>query len=217
MTAPRTLLAIAATTAVIHAAAASAAAIDMDDPRRALGREGDVRVDAQIIQEVVSPGSPIGVTYQIENLTSTPVGIAHRIAAASYDSDTQTITLAIGAEVPQDGRMPHMVMIGPGEKKVLTAGATPALTAAIVRTGGAPRLVQIKVSILRNTEPFAAVIARQDPRNGIVLSDEQFEKWFESNDTIFLNSVPVRYSPRGGAGRENHVGADRRSSSSASF
>lgn len=217
MTAPRTLLAIAATTAVIHAAAASAAAIDMDDPRRALGREGDVRVDAQIIQEVVSPGSPIGVTYQIENLTSAPVGIAHRIATASYDSDTQTITLAIGAEVPEDGRMPHMVMIAPGEKKVLTAGATPALTAAIVRTGGAPRLVQIKVSILRDIEPFAALIGRQDPRNGIVLDDEQFEKWFESNDTIFLNSVPVRYSPRGGATRANHVGADRRNSGSASF
>lgn len=217
MTTSRVFLPLTVATALWYTVAAQASAIDMDDPRRALGREDDVRIDAQIIQETVSPGAPVGVTYQIANLTSAPVAVADRVAAASYDSETQTITLSIGAEVPQDGRMPHLVTIAPGEKKVLHAGATPLLSAGIIRTAAmAPRLVQVRVSILRDLTPFAELIATQDPRTGgTPLNDEQFEKWFESNDTIFLNSVPIRYSPRA-SGRRG-VGADRRNANDHSF
>ena len=48
----------------IYAAAANAASIDMNDPRRALGREGDVRIDAQLVSETVAHGAPIMVTWQ---------------------------------------------------------------------------------------------------------------------------------------------------------
>lgn len=180
---------------VIHAAAASAASIDMDDPRRSLGREGNVRVDAQLLRETISPGTPIGVTYQIQNLSSSSVAVADKVTDASYDADTRTITIGVGSEVPPDGNMPHMIVIAPGEKKVISTVALPLLPAEASRASFAmvPRYVQVKVAILRDVRPYAQLIEQQNGRTRVRLSDELFEQWFESNDTIFLNSVPVRF------------------------
>lgn len=183
--------------------AASADSIDMNDPRRTVGREDNVRVDAQLVRDTVSPGSPIGVTWQLENLSDSPVAVAEKVVDATYDSETQTITFAIGAEVPQDGKMPHLVMVKPGEKKVFRCGAVPALSAAATRGSlTQPRFVQVKVSILRDPAAFAKMRTEQ------VLPDDLFDKWFEANDSIFLNSVPVRFSSR--ASGSNFVGADQR-------
>jgi hypothetical protein len=200
-----TKLFLFASIALIPAGAVAAAGIDMNDPRRALGRAGDVRVDAQLVRDSVSPGTPIGVTYQIQNLSASTVAVAAKVSDASYDEDTRTITVAVGSEVPPDGNMPQMVVIAPGEKKVLQTAATPRFGAS-ARTGFAapPRYVQVKVAIMRNVEPFAALIQTQDGRTKRRLSDELFEKWFECNDTIFLNSVPVQFVPSaGGAGAES--------------
>jgi hypothetical protein len=182
---------------VLAAASLAADSIDMDDPRRSLGREGDVRIDAQLVRDTVTPGVPIGITYQIHNLSDASVAVASKVTDASYDEDSRTITLAVGSEVPPDGNMPQMVVIAPGEKKVLQAGATPVLRASSVRTAFAsiPRYVQVKVAILRDLRPFAKLIEKQDGRTKQRLSDELFDQWFESNDTIFLNTVPVRYAP----------------------
>lgn len=178
--------------------AAKAAEIDMNDPRRAVGREDDVRVDAQLTRDTVSPGTPVSVTYQIQNFTSSTVAVADKLSDASYDEDERTITLSIGAEVPVDGTMPHMVTIAPGERKILRASATPALSAGAVRATSAiaPRYVQVKVTILRDLEPFATLIAGQTASRGPRLSDEQFNRWMEGSDTIFLNAVPVGWSAR---------------------
>ena len=188
----------AAAIATLLVTAAHAASIDMNDPRRSVGREDDVRIDAQLITDTVSAGSPVGVTWQIQNFTDAAVAVATRVVAASYDEDSRTITLAIGSEVPQDGNMPAMVLVAPGEKKVFRASATPAMNAATARTlGGVPRYVQVKVSILRDLEPFIALIRSQVPNaKPQQLSDELFERWFESTDTIFLNSLPVQWSAK---------------------
>jgi hypothetical protein len=168
----------------------------MNDPRRALGREGDVRIDAQLIHETVSPGTPIAVTYQIHNLSPVPVAIAYRVTDASYDDESRTITLVIGSEVPPDGNMPQMVLIAPGEKRVLQAAATPVMSAAVrAARGGLPRFVQVKVAILRDVQPFLPLIEKQDRKVRQRLTDQQFEQWFVSNDTIYLNSLPVQYVP----------------------
>lgn len=196
MKSSKSFLVLYASIAVLSTAAASAASIDMTDPRRALGREGDVRVDAQLVRDTVTPGSPIGVTYQIQNLSESTIAIAAKVSDASYDEDTRTITVAIGSEVPPDGNMPQMIIIKPGEKRVLQSAATPALkVSTISRFAPAPRYVQVKVAILRDLRPFEELIAKQDGRTKQRLSDELFEKWFECNDTIFLNSVPVNYVP----------------------
>lgn len=176
--------------------AAAAADIDMDDPRRALGREGDVRIDAQLMRDSVTAGAPVVVTYQIHNLSTSAVAIAHKESDASYDEDNRTIVLSVGSEVPPDGNMPQMTLIPPGEKKVLTAAATPALRAAAMRPTMAivPRFVQVKVAILRDVRPYMQLIQSQNGRTKHRLSDALFDQWFESNDTIYLNTVPVRYT-----------------------
>lgn len=181
---------------IASAAALSASGIDMDDPRRSLGREGDIRIDAQLVRDTVTPGAPVGITYQIQNLSGSSVAIASKVVDASYDEDSRTITLAVGSEVPPDGNMPQMVIIAPGEKKVLQAGATPQLRAPVRSAFAAvPRYVQVKVAILRNLAPFVKLIEKQDGRTRQRLTDEQFDQWFESNDTIYLNAVPIHYAP----------------------
>ena len=197
MNSKKASLALAAS--ILLPMAAGAADIDMDDPRRAVGREDDVRIHAQLLRDTVSPGTPIGVTYQIENLTSSTVAIADKVADASYDEDSRTITVGIGSEVPVDGAMPHMVTIAPGEKKTMRAAAIPMFSAATMRGPYtiAPRFVQVKVTILRNLAPFADLIRNQpETRTGQQLSDELFDRWLEGSDTIFLNVLPVGWSPR---------------------
>jgi hypothetical protein len=208
MKSSKLFLALITSIALLHAAAATAGSIDMDDPRRALGRAGDVRIDAQLVRETVSPGAPVGITYQIQNLSTAVVAVAAKVSDASYDEDTRTITLAVGSEVPPDGNMPQMIVIAPGEKKVLQASATPRLTATATRSSFAvsPRYVQVKVAIMRDVEPFAKLIATQDGRTKRRLSDELFEKWFECNDTILLNTVPVHFVPAGAGAAETASG-----------
>lgn len=190
----KVFLALAAST-VLLATAAAAAEIDMNDPRRAVGREDDVRIDAQLTRDSISPGTPVAVTYQIQNFTGRSVAIADKLSDASYDEDERTITLAIGAEVPVDGTMPHMILIAPGEKKVLRASAMPSLTASALRAvrDHAPRYVQVKVTILREVTPFAPLI---ESGSRARLSDELFDRWMENSESIFLNALPIGWTAR---------------------
>lgn len=184
-----------------YAVAAGAAGIDMDDPRRSLGREGDIRIDAQLVRHSITPGVPIGIAYQIHNLSAAPVAIAHKVMDASYDADTRTVTITVGSEVPPDGNMPQMVLIAAGEKRLLHASATPAVSAGTLKASGmgVPRYVQLKVAILRELRDFLPIIQQQAPRVTHRLTDAQFDQWLEANDTIFLNSVPVQYTLQGGS------------------
>jgi len=190
-------------TIALATAAANAASVDMKDPRRALGREDDIRIDAQLLQEALTPSSGVHVTYRVHNQTNLPVAIADRISDSSYDSDSRTITISIGSEVPSSGAMPHLVVIGPGETKVLTGGAMVHVTPSSAHSPfvNVPRFVQIKVNVLRDLKPFERLIeqqrARQPAQVAQQLDDGLFEKWVESNDAIFLNSIPVRWDANG--------------------
>ena len=185
------ILAVAAST-ILSLAATAAESIDMNDPRRSVAREDNVRIDAQLSRDTASPGAAIGVTYQIQNFTDTPVAVADKLSTATYDEDLRTITVSIGSEVPADGTMPHMVTIGPGEKKVLRAAAVPTLNASAMRDslGTSPRYVQVKVTILRDLTAFTATRARQQ------LTDAQFDRWMENSETFLLNAVPIGWSSR---------------------
>ena len=204
--------------ALLATTSAAATTVDMNDPRRALGREDDVRVDAQLHQDTVSPGSPVGVVYQIQNMTSKPVAVADKTTECSYDPETRTITLTIGSEIPTSGNLPHMVIVAPGEKKTFSASALLRVNLPSGRSPfiAEPRLVQVKVNILRDLAPFATLLERQTktPTSTIALTDAQFDQWMESNDAIFLNTIPVRYSPRS---RNNSTDAERRESATGSF
>ena len=194
---------------LVSAAAAQAAHVDMKDPRRALGREDDVRVEAQLVQDTVSSGSPIGVTYEVQNLSAGWIAVADKVASADFDADSRTITLSIGAEVPKNGALPHMVMIAPGEEKTFSAGASADIATPSSRSPFVvvPRFVQITVNFLRDVRPFRDLIARQavlaQSQPSIALSDAQFDAWMQSNDSVILNALPVAWKAGGHTGSPN--------------
>jgi len=192
----RLFLLLVATIVSLYAAGANASGVDMKDPRRALGREDDVRIDAQLSQDTLASSAPINVKYQVENLTATAVAVADRVCDVSYDNDTQTVTVSIGSEIPSEGMMPHLVMIGPGQKKVFTAGGTVSVAVPNIRSPFVvvPRYVQIKVNVLRDIGPFRALATSQR------MTDQQFDQWIEANDAIFLNAIPVRWRSGGSSG-----------------
>ena len=99
-----------------------ASGVDLDEPRRLLGREGDIRVDAQMFGEQINPGSLVTLTYEIQNFRATPIAFSDVVAASDFDPETRTITVTLGAEVPGTPP-PRLEVIGAGEKKTFTAGA----------------------------------------------------------------------------------------------
>jgi len=181
--------------ALLLSASAQAAKVDFNDPRRALGREDNIRVDAQLSQEDVSPNSPITVVYQIENLTKAPIAVADKSSDVSYDADTQTIVFSVGAEVPTGATMPHLVIIRPGEKHTFTAGGSAHVAVPNVRTPwtAVPRFVQIKVNVLKDVSPFADLISKQTATTTPVLPNDLFDKWVNAVDAVFLNAIPVHW------------------------
>lgn len=188
---------------ILGTVSAQAARLDMKDPRRALAREDDVRIDAQVLQTELSASSPLSVTYQIHNLTSAPIAVADKTSAIDYDPDTGTIVFSIGAEVPDGKNMPHLVVIHSNETKVFSAGGTVRVATPRVRTpwSAVPRYVQIKVVILRDVSEFASLIDAQTKTNAQPpLPNELFDQWVEASDSVFLNPVPVHWNaapPRG--------------------
>jgi hypothetical protein len=188
-----------------------AARVDLKDPRRALGREDNIRVDAQITPETISSSAPLNVTYQVENLTQAPIAVADKVIDMSYDDDSRTITLALGAEVPTGSAMPHLVVIAPGEKRVFSRGTLVRVVMSSVRAPwtAVPQFVQIKVSVLRDVMPFAALIEQQRrSTTPPALPNEMFDRWVESTASVYLNAIPVRWT-----GTRPHITAENNQAS----
>ena len=159
-----------------------AAHVDMSNERRTVATDDGIRIDAQLMNDFVTPHFPIGVIYRIENRTARPVAIAEKRCEATFDPESRTITVSVGSEVPEGGLMPRVTIIKPGESRTLKAGAT--FTGPVV-----PRFVQIRINVLRDISDFTSITEHQP------LNDAQFDHWIETNDAIELNAVPVRYRP----------------------
>lgn len=180
----------------LTATAAFAGQVDMTDPRRAVGTEDNVRIDAQLLREEVGSSAPVNVTYQIHNGTAAPIAVADKVTDVSFDPESRTLQVSIGAEVPASETMPHLVVIPAGEKRVLSGGASVHSAGMNVRSPLAvvPRYVQIRVIVLRDVTRFAALIEAQtktavQPR----LPNELFDRWVEASDSVLLNPIPVRW------------------------
>jgi hypothetical protein len=190
-------IAVAVAVFLLVSSAARAAGVDFKDPRRALGREDDIKVDAEMLQETLSPGSAISVTYQIENLTSAPIAVADKMADATFDPDSQTITVSIGAEIPQGTSMPHLAMIAPGQTRAFRIGASAQVLVPNGRSQWAhvPRFVQIVVNVLHDVKPFAKLIAQQkESAAAPPLPNDLFDTWVASVSSVELNVLPIRWS-----------------------
>lgn len=174
-------------------------AVNMSEPRRVVGTESSVRIDAEI-NDALRAGAPIGITYEITNQRSAAIAVADILPETTWDPETRTVTVGIGSEVPGLTILPRLVRIGPGEKKSFT---TTARIARIIPSQSAdPRrisvtLLRLKVNFLGDTEPFAELI--DIPEKGIAdpkRADELFAVWLERNEAVYTNAVPVQVQVR---------------------
>jgi len=189
------LFLLLAATTFSYATDALAARVDMSDPKRALALDDDIRIDAQLADDTIGSGSSVNITFQVQNNTRHSVALATKVCDSSYDADSQTVTVSIGAEIPAGATMPHLSVIKSGETRTFTAIAPVQVVLPAVRSPfiAYPRYVQVKVSVLRDIEPFTDLIARQRDAAQPPLPDALFETWIQSNDAIFLNAIPVHW------------------------
>jgi hypothetical protein len=90
--------------------------------------------------------------------------------------------------------MPHLVIIRPGEKRVLAGGALVHVVTPDTRTPwtAVPRFIQIQVTVLRDITPFVSLIEQQGKATAAVpLPSDMFDRWVENSESVLLNTIPV--------------------------
>ena len=181
--------------------ASSSSSLDMAEPRRVVGTESSVRVDAMISGEAVAPGAQIPIAYEITNQRSTPIAVAELIPDTTYDAESHTFTVNIGSEVPGNELLPRLVRIEPGEKKSFSAVAR-------VRSFIPPRTLdaqfaippanlRLKLNFLGDTEPFRELIGiKENAVADAKLADSLFQLWLDRNEVVYTNAIPMRWEAR---------------------
>ncbi len=171
--------------------------VDMDQPRRVVGTENDVRVDAEIYGDRFAGNVPVAVKYDITNQRQSTILVADLIPDTTFDPDTATVTVNIGSEIPGMEFLPRLIPIHPGEKKSFQAAAR--LSFVTGPTAGPfrrpPAGLRIKLNFLGETKPFEKLIAIperavHDPQ----LANDLFTKWVEGNETVVTNSLPMHWT-----------------------
>jgi len=186
--------------ALILAAACASAPVNMEEPRRLVGTENDVRIDAEIIGDQLSPNARLPIKYDITNNRKTPIVVADLIPDTTYDPETQTLTVSLGSEVPGEQVLPRLILIPAGEKKSFSANAAVKVT----MPGGPnpfvrfPNAMRLKLNFLSDPKPFVKLIdipehAVHDPQ----LAAELFPKWVEGNESVYTNTLPMRWAGSG--------------------
>lgn len=174
----------------------------MAEPRRIVGTENAVRIDAQVTGDVVAPGAQIPVTYEITNQRSTAIAVADLIPQTTYDAETHTFTVQLGAEVPGNETLPRLVEIAPGEKKSFSvvarlSGIFPS-RGVDPREAARPAEFRLKVNFLGDTQPFRQLIGiRENAIADAKLADELFPLWLERNEAVYTNTIPMKWVGNG--------------------
>lgn len=194
---------------ILAAGCATTKTVDMEEPRRVVATENDVRIDAQIFGDRLMANTTIPLKYDITNQRDQAIAIADMVPEVSYDAETQTVTLGIGSEVPGAQLLPRLIAIAPGEKKSFSTVARVNLIMGTIGTPLTryPNALRLKVNFLSDTTEFTPLITMtqkgvQDPE----LMERLFPIWLEKNETLYTNSVPMRWSVE----PQNDVSAGRR-------
>lgn len=164
-----------------------------------VGTENDVRVDAEIYGDTLTRNTTIGLKYDVTNHRGATILIADLIPNTTYDAETQTVTVELGSEIPGQQFLPRLIPVAPGEKKSFAAGAHVVIAQPAGPNPWAirPRALRLKLNFLGGSTPaiFEKLIsiperAVHDPK----LAAELFPKWVETNETVFTNALPMRWS-----------------------
>ena len=182
---------------LLFVAGCATAPVDMEELRRVVGTENQVRIDAEIRGDQLSPSVQIPITYDITNERSAAIAIADLVPEVTYDEETQTVTVSIGSEVPGVEFLPRLLTIAPGEKKTfkVVARVNLVVNRGVTPLSRFPNALRLKLNFLSDTAPFEELItmterAWQNPKR----ADELFPIWLEKNETVFTNALPMRWS-----------------------
>lgn len=176
-------------------AACATASVDLDEPRRIVGTQADVRVDAQVFAEKIGSGSSVRVVWEIQNQRRDPIAVAELLPNVTYDQNERTIVVNIGSEVPGNELLPRLIRIESGERKAFEGLAKIGLRLPPPGPlSPSPRFLQLKLSFLSSVAPFVSLVgipevAVRDPRK----ADELFTAWVESNETVSTNAIPIEW------------------------
>ncbi|MGH9458860.1 MAG: hypothetical protein ACRD2J_14600 [Thermoanaerobaculia bacterium] len=162
--------------------------VDMSESLRVLGREGDVRIDAQLETNEFAPSSLVSLVYEIENLGDETIVFAEVHPAVEYLADQRMITVTIGAEIPREEALPKLRRILPGERRTFTAGARLSVSRATIERL-APRYLQVKLSYLDGAEPFEPYLEAAVPR----VDEALFRTWVDHIAAVFTNALPIHW------------------------
>jgi hypothetical protein len=189
------LLAAACNSTAPPAPASKPGSINMKEPRRMVGTENNVRVDAEIYGEDMIQGSSLAIKYEITNQRATPILIADLIAQTNYDPDTRTVTIDIGSEIPGEELLPRLISIPSGERRTFNTGAHINIRVPLNSPWTPkPRALQLRVNFLGDPAPFVRLV--DIPERAVhdkKLADELFPKWVEGNETVTTNALPMRW------------------------
>ena len=206
------LLAAACNSTAPPVAAAKPGSIDMKEPRRMVGTENNVRVDAEIYGEDMIQGTSIAIKYDITNQRSSPILIADLVAQTNYDPETRMVTIDIGSEIPGEEFLPRLISIPSGARRSFNTGAHINIRMPLNSPWSPkPRGLQLRVNFLGDTIPFVKLIdipekAVRDPK----LAAELFPKWVEGNETVTTNSLPMRWQGPRPSGMDETPAPQRR-------
>ena len=169
------------------------------EPRRAVGTENGVRIDVEVYSESLMPNSSIPIKYDITNHRNVTILVADLIPQGTYDSDSLTVTVNLGTEIPGENFLPRLIAIRPEERKSFSTSAH----VAIVANPGTPWTprpngVRIRLNFLDDTATFSKLIeipekAIYDPK----MASDLFQKWVENNETVITNILPMRWQGGG--------------------
>lgn len=181
----------------IALAGCATASVDLTEPRRVLGRSGDVRLDGQIFNERLQPGASVRMVWDVTNERPESIAIADLDPIVVVTPDSPVMTVQYGSEVPGNELLPRLIEIAPGEKRSFSMAAR--LPSGTELGGGVarafPREIRLQLVYLTDVEPFRELVgiperAIQDADR----ADELFDEWVAATRTVNTNTLPIDWT-----------------------
>lgn len=164
--------------------------VDRNEARRFVGSDDAIRIDAQLLNPQLKPNAPIAIVFEIENRRNEPVAIEPTLATCDYDEASQTVTINVGAEVPDLTKPMKLEVVQSGQKKIFRVTTRLTLPPTLHKPYATEaRYVQVKVNFLSDIHPFETLLVAEKKADAAI-----FPAWLEHNEAVVTNSVPFEFN-----------------------